>query len=489
MSKRKDVPLDDWVLPTQQPVVLLVQPRMTYERRVDKQIRPELSDAYTAKLFATLTAAVEHSAHVTIFPEYSWPGALAPQLRAWLEKDLPEGSGCVLPFEHTLLSDLPDLLGAMGVDAQGKQEFIAEMTAARGAVLPDKGFCNFLLFAAKTPGKLHLVPQAKLYAAHFEEISAGAARRFIAGQKVRVILGKNISIATAICFDFIARDEAVDERPRDSLLEGKVPDLFLVPECNPAPFHPAYARGLVSLYVAPSWARQPPVVLFANVAEGSRLPGMDNKKPFGFSRVFGRLGTHGPQAHPFFRHFEGVVTSEARSLDELEGKHQGLPLPPLRLLAIRPQESAVLLELPTLRSGPTKDPEAGRIDTVVTPLRYIAPEMRWQQIHHAVRPTPVHGQQSIPPELLDEARAGVHAKAEREFVPRLRRAKGPLWVEGPGGSGKTTLVAKVLHDTLVKLELARVVWLDLSRSGGKGDVDELQASLPAGAGQAASAEA
>jgi tetratricopeptide (TPR) repeat protein len=324
----------------------------------------------------------------------------------------------------------------------------------------------------KVRGKLHLVPQAKLAPAAFEEAAAATGpRRFIRGSHVRLIQGGNVSVATAICFDFIARDEAVDARPREALHGEGRPELLIVPECNPSPLNVVYARGLVALYADPSWARQPPVVLFTNVAEGTRLPGLEEDS-FGTSRVFGRLGKIGPRADSFFHEYDGVVAGKAEQPEALDR----LPHPTQKLLTLRREESAVCLTLPTLGSGPTRDPEAGRTDTEVVPLRYVAKEERWQQIHHTARPVPAHDIQGIPAGLLEHARSGIHTQAEQDFDQLLRQAAGPLWVQGLPGSGKSMLVAGQLSERVVKSGLARVVWLDLSRSEAK-SVDKLRAGL------------
>lgn len=433
-------------------------------------LQPEHDAEYEAKLFATLKAAIVQEAHFTVFPEYAWPASLGPQLRRMLEESLAEGCACVLPFEHTLLSNLPGLLEGMGMDKKERKLFLEELRAARGGVSEDQGYCNFLLLAVKVRGKLHLVPQAKLAPAAFEEPAAKGPRRFIRGSHVRLIQGQNVSVATAICFDFIARDEAVDMRPREALHGEGRPELLIVPECNPSPLNAVYARGLVALYAEPSWARQPPVVLFTNVAAGTHLPGV-KKDSFGISRAFGRLGKIGPRADSFFHEYDGVV-AEAEQPEALDR----LPHPTQKLLTLRREESAVCLTLPTLGSGPTRDPEAGRIDTEVVPLRYVAKEGRWQRIHHTARPVPTHDIQGIPAGLLEHARLGVHTQAEQDFDRLVRQVSGPLWVQGSPGSGKSMLVASRLSERVVKPGLARVVWLDLSRSKA-GSVDKLRAGL------------
>jgi DNA-binding MarR family transcriptional regulator len=469
----KEVKLAKWELPTQRPTVLIVQLRTRYREHMLPLLQPEHDSDYEARLFAALDAAVEQQAHITVFPEYAWPKSLVPQLRTWLEAKLAEGYACVLPFEHTLLSELSGLLEQMGLGRKARDEFIQELDKARGGVAKDKGYCNFLLFAVKVRGELHLVPQAKLSPAAFEEPSAeGASKRFIGGSDVRRIQGRHVSVAMAICFDFIARDEALDVRPRAALHGAGRPDLFIVPECNPSPLHASYARGLVALYADPSWARQPPVVIFANVAAGTQLPQLRKEAPFGSSRVYGRLGNIGPQSSSFFREFAGVVANRPEQPAELDR----LPHPTLKLLAIRQQESAVRLTLPALETGPTRDPEAGRIDTEVVPLRYVAQEKRWQRIHPTRRLVPPNDIQGIPAGLLAHARRGVHIPAERDFDRLLRQAPGPLWVQGPPGSGKSMLAAIRLHEFVVKPGLARVVWLDLGRVDA-GSVDKLQAGL------------
>ncbi len=81
--------------------------RTRYRADVAPLLQPEHDAQYEAKLFATLTASVVQGAHFTVFPEYAWPARLVARLRKWLEESLPEGCACVLPFEHTLLSNLP----------------------------------------------------------------------------------------------------------------------------------------------------------------------------------------------------------------------------------------------------------------------------------------------------------------------------------------------------------------------------------------------
>jgi tetratricopeptide (TPR) repeat protein len=466
------VKLPKWELPTRQPKVLMAQLRTRYRADVTPLLQPEHDAEYKARLFATLEVSVVQKAHFTVFPEYAWPASLVPQLRKMLGESLAEGCACVLPFEHTLLSNLPGLLEGVGLDKKESKPFLEELRAARGGVSEDQGYCNFLLFAVKVRGKLHLVPQAKLAPAAFEEPAAAKGpRRFIRGSHVRLIQGENVSVATAICFDFIARDEAVDVRPREALHGEGRPELLIVPECNPSPLNAVYARGLVALYADPSWARQPPVVLFTNVAAGTQLPG-GKKSSFGTSRAFGKLGNVGPRADPFFREYEGVVAGEIEQPEALSR----LPHPTQKLLTIRQEESAVCLTLPTLGTGPTRDPEAGRIDTEVLPLRYVAKEERWQQIHHTARPLPSHDIQGIPTGYLEHARLGVHTQAEQRFDQLLREVSGPVWVQGSPGSGKSMLVASRLNERVVKPGLARVVWLDLSRSAA-GSVDKLRAGL------------
>ncbi|MFP2906750.1 NB-ARC domain-containing protein [Pyxidicoccus sp. 3LFB2] len=476
MSKLEKVGIPEWRLPTQRPKVLIVQPRAEYENLRKPLVVPRLHREYKAKLFAALTVALQQKAHITVFPEYTWPADLAPEMHEWLERRLPEGSACVLPFEHTLLSDLPGLLTKLGLTEQPQRDFIAELEESCGPLQRgEQAYCNFLVFAVKAAGRLFLVPQAKLYPAEFELPMAGFQRRFVQGQHLRLIQGSNITVATAICFDFIARDEAEDARPRDLLTGKERPDLFIVPECNPGPLNVVYARGLVALYSSPAWARQPPVVLFANVARGTRIPGV--RESFGFSRAYGDLGALRPATHPFFRTFMGVVASRAETFKELDRQqHESLSHPKQGLLVLRPLESAVCLTLPTLGSGPTRDPEAGRLDTEVVPLRYIATEERWQPVQHTQRTSRFQSRHGIPRDLLGQARAGVHPEAEREFERQLRQTHGPVRVTGQGGSGKTTLVARFLEDQVVTPQTARVAWLDMGRLK-PGSVDELQTGL------------
>lgn len=115
----KPIKLSGWVLPTRRPRVLLAQLRTRYRTDVAPLLQPEHDAEYEARLFATLRASTLHKAHITVFPEYAWPASSIPKLRKWLDVSLEEGCACVLPFEHTLLSNLPELLDGMGLDQSG----------------------------------------------------------------------------------------------------------------------------------------------------------------------------------------------------------------------------------------------------------------------------------------------------------------------------------------------------------------------------------
>jgi hypothetical protein len=192
-----------------------------------------------------------------------------------------------------------------------------------------------------------------------------------------VIKGNNCCFATAICFDIIARDESRSERPREAIIKDGLPlDLLFVPECNPHPFHHAYARAVIDLLEDPQVAPQPPCVVFTNVAGGSSLPQLTTIPGFGFSRMVGRLGTINEGSNVVVHHDAVIAAEPLQELKQPRDPVERLTVVGSTCLICKPTESIFLVTLPRLGTGPSKDPTVKRQNTTVEVFRWTG---SWQR--------------------------------------------------------------------------------------------------------------
>ncbi|HEY4918094.1 MAG TPA: hypothetical protein VIH92_14370, partial [Solirubrobacteraceae bacterium] len=216
-----------------------------------------------------------------------------------------------------------------------------------------------------------------------------------------ILEGDGFKVAVAICFDFIARDDALDESPRHAL---GAPTLLLVPECNPSPLHNSYARAVVGLYEEPRWAAGQSVIVFANVAAGSELPGLKKAPHFGFSRCVGSLGSATPPMRDVFIVKEGIVAHDApSSLAVVNAEAENVKTEGVSWVIARPEQSLVSIDVPPIDRRPDRDPARGRTHTAVQLLRWATgTDGRWQEIRAALAPIEKREPVGIPTEHVTE---------------------------------------------------------------------------------------
>lgn len=456
----EDVNLPDWKPRSRRPKLALLQLRASYREPQgdDRRIVHVEDPGYEEQLVSALSAAIRSEADFICFPEFAWPENAVDALLDALEH-LPEGCVCIAPFEHLtvpgyerVLKALP-LLSGLGGDASVDEGMSASDRS--------EGVVNVAIVFVRVGDRLVAIPQRKLLPAGLEQ---GLKRwRFLGGSVVRVVRGDDFSFATAICFDVIARDDAFTRRPRNTIGARGV-DLLLVPECNPEPLHESYSHSLIDLYQSPTWASRNPVVAFTNVARGTVLPGIA-AAAFGFSRVVGRLGQISEAIpHVFMQTVDELLTADTptslRGLDEVATRS---PFKNLKSLIFRPQESLVEVSLPTIGTGPTKDPTAGRVDTEVRVHRRVK---GWREGWQVVRPGRRANALSVPTDfprdlLGPEGLVGAET-ALQELFAATRREAPMVWVLGDGGVGKTALVATLLKGRFSGPRW-RIVWIDMGR--------------------------
>lgn len=460
------VRIKDWKPRSRQPRLMLAQliADFTHPKKTSGQFRLDSSPEYVAKLLGVIDTFRDFDADILVYPEFAWPlGALDQALKR-IGDNLPDHTLCVLPVEHLWLSELEELLKKLPLARDTLAETILrEIKAAATRAQNSSAVVNVAVSVVKVNGKLKAVVQPKLRPAGLESELGG---RFAGGRTRFVLAGDGIRVATAICFDFIARDEASNTRPRDAVAKEKL-DLLLVPECNPSPFHSSYALGAIDLYEESVWAQANPIIAFANLARGSTRYGLSPEFFPGLSRVIGKLGLTTPALKNVFHLVDGVVADRSlQTLDALE-KSQTTQHPTVKSLVLRPQESLMVVRIPTLRSGPTKDVTVERINTEVTVCRSAGQgSERWIPIRSTYTPSKTTTPH-VPLEHVVEAGLVGSSELEVAFIKELREASSTFWIVGDGGGGKTALVATILHREFSRT--FRIAWLDLARIG---DSDE-----------------
>jgi len=452
------VSVSDWRLPSNEPRIFLAQTRAHFRtgNAFDGRIRHADDVPSVRLLVSALRFALHAKADIVVFPEYACPFQQRASLFSTLRAELRDGQACLLPFEHLTLQEYRRVLEEVVRDdlCTSSLEEIEESVAPQNL---DRVIVNCAIFFLKAGGQMHAIPQCKLQPAALEEV--GDQWIFGGGSTIRVVSGDSLSVATLICFDFVARDVGHDARPREALAKSDV-DLILVPECNPKPLHTMYAAGLVSLFEGPAWKSRPPVIVFANVARETTLPNVEST--FGFSRVVGRLGLVGEPAHSSFRVFEGTAVHDA-PISLLATPPKEWSIAGVTTVVFRPHESLGEVVLPPVW-GPTKDPAAGRLGTEVRVYRRADDlEAGWQPIAPTAHSRGVIVTDGVPTGLTNE-RGLVGGNALREELAKgLEHGAGPLWVLGDGGAGKTALVADAIYRDVEVTHKARVFWVDVAQ--------------------------
>ena len=460
-------PLPQWDLTSKRPSLLLAQLSACYMNPTarDKRIRHVPDPAYVAKLESVLDAQRVVGSDFLVFPEYSWPVAAVERALAGAER-LRDGQCCVVPFEHMTVAEAMRLMSRLPIDARHRKDTEEDWAASNPPSVWESGIVNMCAVLVRANNRLFAYVQSKLRPALLEDGRHFGEHSFVRSSRVTVIRGNGLSVATLICFDFLARDSGGPVRLRQ-LLKSEPPEILLVPECNPSPLHPGYAAAIIDLTQAPWWSKTPRVIAFANVASGSVLPHLEGEGGFGFSRVFGPLAEC-PEIENGFAMRDGVVAGgRARNLDSIREPEQQLAVHGLRGCYVRPQETLMWISV-ALDSEQT-DFTTGRIRTEVKISRFLsAPTPRWKPIlASAGRSSPPSVTHAIPHDLVPD---GGLIGAD-ELMEAFRRALGtapkPVWVHGSGGVGKSAIVANLLRE----LDRAhfQVYWLDLERVSSRPD--------------------
>jgi tetratricopeptide (TPR) repeat protein len=466
------VQVPGWRLPTDRPRVLVAQISLDFATPVDDdgRIRSAPSSDRDALLLELIQSLGPRDAQFLVLPEYACPLALLPRLLDTAQTSIPEGAVCLLPFEHLSVEEYHHLLAQVplvGSIANLPQEYllgdIQEADRARGIV-------NVCLILGRAAGRLWAIPQLKLQPAGLEEPAALGRWRFCKNGTLWTVSGKNCRFGVMVCFDFIARDDSRDRRPREQVAHCNL-DLLFVPECNPSPLHGAYAIGAVDLYERSVGRPLQTLMVFANVGMGTHLPGLAEPTNFGFSSVLGNLGSVSRSVRNVFFVRHGVVAIDnARTLAEVEKASGGFIHPVIQSLLVRPQESLLNVLLPTLHRPPSRNPEVGRTNTEAEVLRRVrASGQTWQPIRSARHQAEAVESITIPRDHIVEAGLVGFEDFEREFLDALAQWSTPVWVTGPGGGGKTALVATVLDRQYPVGGPVRVIWLDMARVASSDD--------------------
>jgi tetratricopeptide (TPR) repeat protein/predicted amidohydrolase len=454
------VPVPGWRLPSKKPRVLLAQLCARFQKPSPSngRIRLVRDEGYIARLYATLEEMKRQDARFLVFPEFAWPFENHRQSIDRITAALPKMGACIAPFEHLSLDELKELARTLPIDKdlarrvlRDVRESVSDSERARSAV-------NVAVILVRSKNSVKAFLQPKTRPAGLEERGV-LGTRLAGGRKRYILQGEGFRVAVAVCFDFIARDDAHEEHPREAMLEP--PDILFVPECNPSPLHEAYARAVVDLFEEPRWARAQAVVVFANVARGSELPAVSDAR-FGFSRVVGPLGTSTPPLQDAFVVKDGIVAHPAPvTLAEVECGAQVIESKAFSWLIARPEQSLLAVEIPTMGAKPARDPVGGRTHTEVHISRWAAGASgRWHGIRGALAPPGLKQPTGVPQEHLAQL---VNAdEARNAFLTKLYTSARPLWVFGDGGIGKTATVANALHSVVERAGSARVVWLDMA---------------------------
>jgi tetratricopeptide (TPR) repeat protein len=445
----------DWELPELQPKIAIAQLRATYRSNDanDSRVRHAEDSAYGKRLFEALSRALESDAHFVVFPEYSWPYRLRTELLEFAQKNLPVGAAWLLPFEHLRLEEFRSLLATMPVPPTLRDETLDDLTASLGSVDASSSYVNVCVTLLRSGDEIVAIPQTKTRGAALEE------RQLLGAKHIYIVQGRNCRFTTFICFDIIARDESRSERPREAIVvPGATLDLVFIPECNPSPLHHSYARAAIDLFEEPELAPSVPWLVFANVAVGSSHPGIHDANSFGFSRIVGRLGEVATSENVAFVHDGVIAADNASSLKEVASPRYRIPLPGIRSLFARPQESLLVATLPRLHTGPSRDPAVGRANSSFVAFRWVG---TWQRVRASVRHPARNERWGVPQRLLVSGGLIGAASLEKELRDVIASSASPVWVCGQGGIGKTALVAAVL-EPIERRGTARVLWIDLA---------------------------
>ena len=434
--------------------------RFAPQQPSDRRLRTVNDDSYIETLFDALRFGEAQEANFIVFPEYAWPRAAAARVVEYLRGEHRNGTAWLFPFEHLSLSEYEQLLSTFAVPEAVQREELSDLRSSIADVERQHAFVNVAFLAVVADDGLHVVPHRKMRPAALEEHEVTAPWRFRSGKRrLRVVQGSRIRVAVLICFDLIARDDQIASRPRTKLASEDV-DLILVPECNPAPLHTIYLRAITAFYQAAEEATVQPRLCIVNMAAGTRLPGIEKKTHFGFSRIVGDLGKVARLNDAAALAFEGFVANvKADSLDEVASLDTArVDDERFRTVVIRPEATFASAQIPPLHRLITNDPTAGRRNSEVDcylPLR--AAEPPWNRVR-LIADLPTHEPPGIPLGLQDEVLIGTDA-TEAEFIDRLA-INTPTYVTGEPGVGKTVLVASVLRRIGAGV---RVVWIDMGQ--------------------------
>ncbi len=449
-----------WELGTREVIILLAQPRARYDSAAfnSRGFRHHDDEGYLAVLGGALRSMQELNAHFLVFPEYTWPFARRSELFSLATECIPPGGVCIAPFEHLSKDEFPQVLRDFPVRQELRDRELGDLAAALRDIPAGTERINACLaIVRRTDGTLEAIPQRKTRPAAMEEGGG-----FVPGTRRYAVRGKDCAFAMLICFDMIALDRASEERPRDILADANL-NLVFAPECNPSPLHESYAHAMIDLFQNASWANHPPVIVFANTAQGTQLPEGKGQTD-GFSRVIGRLGKVDAPAPPSSLVVEGVVASAKRleSLAQIEGTAEHLSVHGMSWILGRPRES--LLSVRTFLDGPSSDPTTGRFQTSVRVYRWLN---AWQRVRASAPLAGTRASFGVPSAwVVNGGLVGFDA-VQHDFRSTLSQARTPICVLGGSGSGKTAVVATLLSQQTS--DRWRVLWLDGETMGKTAD--------------------
>jgi predicted amidohydrolase/tetratricopeptide (TPR) repeat protein len=455
------VPIPGWKLLTKRPRVLVAQLTLRFRAPSPQRgiIKLVADEDYVRRLRSTVDQIKERGAHFLVFPEYAWPFEGHADSIAYVSGALPKMGACVMPFEHLSFDEFHRLLRALPMEKEHRAAVLRDVRGNLSRAERDTCVVNVCAVLVRTKNAVRAFVQPKTQPAGLEE-PRHLGTKFAGGRKRYVLQDDHgLKVAVAICFDLIARDDAVDEHPREAMAEP--PTLLFVPECNPSPLHDSYARAVVDLYEQPRWAAGQSVIVFANAAAGSELRGLKQATHFGFSRCVGSLGSTSPAMRDVFLVREGIIVHQAPlSLAKVDVEAEVVRMPVFSWVIARPEQSLISIDVPPIDRRPDHDPTRGRTHTEVHLLRWArGTSARWQEIRAALAPVEEGRHVGIPVEHIADL---VQAQSSCEqFLTLLHTSPRPVWLFADGGTGKTATVATALHDAVEKPGMARVVWQDV----------------------------
>lgn len=438
-----------WKTSTLKPAIIMAQLEAEYQPGPGP-IRHVPNRRYVDKLFDVIDFARRKPADFCVFPEFSWPASAAAELWDRLRKSKAAGV-FVLPFEHMTVGEYMALLQTFRVGKKIQQKEHEEIQTMMPFQQED-GWVNGAIVVVRTRGRMRSYPQRKLRPALLEE-RGGLESTFVKGSTIRIFKAANCTFSVLICFDFISRDLGLLARPCDVLTKHAPRlDLLIVPECNPQPLHDFYLKTTIDLYQTPAWAQRRPVLIFNNVAAGTRLA---SSKGFGFTRVIGNLGNVATSDELLV--MDGYVAAdEPKSLADIQKSRTLVKGKRARTLVFRPEQSVFHCDLPPLETGAAGDRQASSIDTQTEIFRPVGPQLQWQRVRDVRRESSVRGTSAGSSEKLAGA-----AELQKRFR-RMIDEETLLVVKGAEGSGKTALVSTTVRDVL-QPDLDRLVWIDLAQ--------------------------